>query len=261
MKKLILGLMLVGMVSCMSWVRSAEPAPMYAVVEYMRVAQGHDADEYVALEKLWQRLHQKAVDAGICRGWYFSRVENGGANQFVTVRVYDSLDRLRNPWPDALFEGLFSAQEMEKQEATESVRHLTHREVWQFESGTTGMDRDEAPYIALDFMKPNAGKAGDYYDMEKNVYTKLQQARVDKGQMRNWYFMSRMFPSGTEAEYDFVTMNIYEDKAAAEKAYDLDVIKAALTPKEYETAPSIEGLREWVRREVWHPIARAVPAR
>src|ERR1043165_6471754 len=66
----------------------------YAVVEYMHLPEGDTEKAYLATEKLWQRLHQKAVDAGICQAWYLEKVENGGRGDYVTIRVYNSLDKM-----------------------------------------------------------------------------------------------------------------------------------------------------------------------
>jgi len=54
---------------------------------------------------------QKAVDAGICQAWYLEKVENGGRGDYVTVRVYNSLDKMANPWPGSVTNNLFNAEE------------------------------------------------------------------------------------------------------------------------------------------------------
>src|SRR5215475_11231113 len=109
----------------------AQQQHLYAAIDYMNVPDENSEQDYIALEKLWQRIHQKACDAGICRAWYLERVENGGRNHFVTIRVYDSLDKMAEPWPDSLTKGLFSSQEEAQINQTAQVRHLTHSELWE----------------------------------------------------------------------------------------------------------------------------------
>ena len=58
-------------------------------------------------------------------------------------------------------------------------------------------------------MKPMPGKGNEYYNLEKNTYTKVHQARIKAGEMKNWYFLSRVYPRGTDSDFDFVTVNIY----------------------------------------------------
>ena len=58
----------------------AQNAPQrYAVVEYMHLPEGKSEEAYLATEKLWQRLHQKAVDAGTYQAWYLERLRTEGA--------------------------------------------------------------------------------------------------------------------------------------------------------------------------------------
>jgi hypothetical protein len=66
--------------------------------------------------------------------------------------------------------------------------------------------------IVVDFIKPKKGKVGAYYQMEEKLYKKIHQARIDAGRMQSWVLFSRMAPSGTEADYNFITFNGYCDK-------------------------------------------------
>jgi hypothetical protein len=137
------------------------------------------------------------------------------------VNVYDSLEKVRAPWSENLVKGLYSDQEMETMQKTQALRHLTRSELWQFEaSAMKEGEPDDPTYIVMHFMKATPGKTGDYYQMEKDLFRKIHQARVDKGQLRSWFFMSRMFPSGHDAEHDFITLNVYPNKSASEKAWD-----------------------------------------
>lgn len=231
---------------------------MYAVVDYMRVAPNASEQDYLGLEKIWQRLHQKAVNEGISRGWYLSRVENGGRNQFVTVRIYDSLDKAMAPWPESIWKGLFSEEESKTIQKTDTFRYLTRSELWQVESAAMKNGApDTAPYITVHFMKAAPGKMGEYYELEKTLFRKAHQIRADKGQLRSWFLMSRVFPSGHDSEYDFITLNVYDSKEAAEKPWDMDAISAGLTPEEFKSGESIFAMREIVREEKWHGLAKA----
>src|SRR4051812_33786650 len=71
---LLLSLLAAGTLSS----RAQKSPQRYAVVEYMHLPEGGSEEAYLATEKLWQRLHQKAVDAGTYQAWYLEKVENGG---------------------------------------------------------------------------------------------------------------------------------------------------------------------------------------
>ena len=228
----------------------------------MHIPDDKSGQDYVALEKLWQRLHQKAVDAGICHAWVMNRVENGGRNDFVTVRLYDSLNNLAAPWPDSLIQGLFTSQEEAQMRKTGEVRQLTHSELWEVEaSAAKNLEGQSNLYEVINFMKPKPGKVGDYYKMEKEIWSKLHKARVDAGLMDGWFFLSRMFPSGYDADYDYITVDIFADKAASEKGFDSELAQKALSAEDLAKVTNTLDLRSIVRREIWHSMLRAVPSK
>lgn len=234
--------------------------PLYAVVDYMRVAQDRSPDEYIATEKVWQKLHQRMVDLGTCRGWYVFRVENGGRNEFVTVRLYNSLDKMAQPWSEEHFKAALTAEEMKKVPETQKIRLLTRSELWSLEAGTIKADPVSPGYSVIHFMKPRMGKQDAYYNAERNAFQKYHQARVNKGAMEAWLFLGRMFPSGADAEYDFVTINVYTDKAAAAKPMP-EPASVGLQLTDELSKQADEGLasRELVREEIWHPVLKAEP--
>jgi len=232
---------------------------LFAVVDYMHLPEQRNAEDYIALEKLWLRLHQKAVDTGLCRGWYLNRVENGGRSEYVTVRVYDSLDKAVNPWPESLRSGLYNSDEMAKIRQGGQIRQLIHSEVWELEASAMKQgETDSTLPMHIQFMKPNLGKASEYYHMEHYLYKKIHQARIDAGQMKTWLFLSRTYPHGTDSEYDFVTVDVYPSSGSS---WDNKVAQSALSKEEWEKLPPPWEVRTLVREEIWHPLLRTTPAK
>jgi len=232
---------------------------LYAVVNYMHIPEGQSHEEYIALEKLWQRLHQKAVDTGFCKGWYLSRVENGGRNQYVTVELYNSLNKYADRWPDSMRAGLYNSEENAKMQQTGQLRVLTRSELWEIQASAIKSGDQEAPsIIQVDFIKPKPKKYRDYYGMERNLYQKIHKARIDAGQMKSWYFLSRMLPGGADNEFDFVTLNGFPEKGGA---WDNKVAQSALTKEEWDSKPPSSDVRNVVRQEIWHPMLRTTPAK
>jgi hypothetical protein len=255
-------LLLVMSLAVFATLARAQQPRLYAAIDYMHIPEDRSEQDYIALEKLWQRLHQKATDAGICRGWYLERVENGGRNDFVTIRVYDSLDKLVNPWPDSLTKDLFTTNEMAQIRQTEQVRQLAHSELWEIEAAAVKKIQDGGEHFALiTFMKPKPGKEQEYYKAEKEIFRKVHQARVDAGVMNGWYFLSRMYPSGYDSPFDYITVNIYADKAAAEKPWDMKLLEKALDKDELAKSNTFLDMRTAVRNEIWHSVLRAVPSK
>jgi hypothetical protein len=250
-------LLLTLLASCALTTRAQEHR--YAVVEYMHIPEGKSDDTYLATEKLWQRLHQRAVDAGICRAWYLERVANGGRGDFVTVRVYNSLDALSNPWPEAIRKNLFNAEETTKMGHTTETRELIHRELWEFEaSAAQTPGGDPSTFVYVQFMKAKEGKESEYFKMEKDTFTKVHQARIKSGEMKNWHFMTRLFPSGTDSAYDFITINVYPK---VDPVWDTKIIEKALGKEEAAKLVNPGAVRTMVREELWRPILATTPTK
>ena len=237
--------------------RAAEK--FYAVIAYMHIPEGQSREEYLALEKLWQRLHEKAVDTGFCHAWYLNRVENGGRNHFVTVELYDSLEKFSNRWPESLRAGLYNSEENEKMGKTGQTRVLTQQEIWRIEASVMKSQDDGTLLpIQVDFIKPKPGQYGKYHAMERDLYQKIHKARIDAGQMQSWVFLRRMLPGGADTEFSFVTFNSFPEKRGS---WDNKVAQAALTKEEWDNKPRLSDVRSVVRQEIWHPVLRTTPAK
>jgi hypothetical protein len=123
------------------------------------------------------------------------------------------------------------------------------------------LDGDSKHYTLVNFMKPKPGKDAEYYKTEKELFSKIHKAYVDAGAMDGWYFMSRVFPSGYDSEYDYITADIFSDKAASEKSDDGKIAQNALTKEEFAAANKVLELRAVVRREIWQPVSRVLPSK
>jgi hypothetical protein len=231
----------------------------FIAVDRMHIPESQNPETYIATEKLWQRLHQRAVDTGICLSWTLYKVENGGRTDFATVRVYNSLDKMSNPWPDSVTKDLYNAEESKTMNHTGETRDLIHTEVSELEAATSGDGKlDPSDSISVEYMKPKLGKGGEYYNMEKNTYSKIHQARVKAGEMKNWYFLSRMFPSGMDSEFDYITVNIYPKNGSG---WNSKIAETALGKEEAAKLGDPGAVRTMIRTEIWHPLLTTTPAK
>jgi hypothetical protein len=252
--KIVLTLQILG--ACLA-ARAEEKS--YFIVNYMRVPEGQKVEDYLALEKLWQRLHQKAVDTGFCRGWFLHRIEGDNGNRFVTVEVFDSLDKYAQRWPASIREGLYNSTELAEMQQTGKRRDLVRSEIWEVETGAQLKEESGDPAkIVVDFMKVKKGKGSAYYQMEDKLYKKIHQARIDAGKMQSWVLFSRMVPGGTEADFNFVTFNGYSDKQGG---WDKRFVQSALSKEEQEKLPDPGELRTIVNEEVWIPVMHAMASK
>ena len=157
--------LLTALVLALSASRATAQQRLFAIVDYMHVPDSSSEKEYVALEKLWQQIHQRSVDAGNCLSWAVYRVENGGRNQFVTVQVYDSPAKFMDPWGEPLeklFKNLYTDAERAIMDKTDAIRVLTRHELWEVEATAMAGGREPAGYNVVNFMKTTPGKVDAY---------------------------------------------------------------------------------------------------
>ncbi len=231
----------------------------FLVVDRMHIPEGRSAEAYIATEKLWQRLHQRAVDAGICLSWALYKVENGGRTDYATVRAYNSLDKMSNPWPDSITKDLYSSEESKTMSQTGKTRELIHGELLAIEAAASGDGKPEtSDIISVEYMKSAPGKGDEYYKMEKDTYSKIHQARVKAGEMKSWYFLSRMFPNGADSDFDFVTVNTYPKSGGG---WNSKIVETALGKEEAAKLGDPGDVRTMVLAELWHPILTTAPAK
>ena len=63
----------------------------------------------------------------------------------------------------------------------------------------------------VDFMYVPEGMSGAYVTMEQEIAKPIHQEAVNQGRMVSWSLWAIPFPGGTEADYHFATVRIYEN--------------------------------------------------
>ena len=68
----------------------------------------------------------------------------------------------------------------------------------------------------VDYMRVPAGGSSDYVQLEKEVWKPMHQEWVKQGKMVGWYLYRIPYPGGTDAEYHYATVRVYDDLADIE---------------------------------------------
>jgi len=236
--------------------RAQAPATVYAVVDYMKVPKDKAAD-YVEVEGLWKKIHEKRLEKGIIEAWYFYQVENAQRDsrdyQYVTVTVFDSFAKLENPFPAEVFSSAYSPEDLQKHmKKTGESRDLIRSEVWHLESAAMKApdSSNDRPYITVDYMQPTPGKNAQYQELETKIFQKLQQERINRKIMDGWFFLSRTFPGGSEVPYEYITVNVYPgaDKVST---WPDDLLKSVFPDEDITKRGAPDDYRKVVKEDVW----------
>ncbi len=108
-------------------------------------------------------------------------------------------------------------------------------------------------YYAVQYMKVHPTMDNDYVRLETEVWKKLHQARKEAGVLDGWYMFRVLSPAGTDADYNYVTVNVYntrEKLAGHYESYGVDYSKF-LESEEIALALKTDEIRDLVNEEVW----------
>lgn len=249
----------------LSSVQSAQDSPVYALVDYMRVSKDK-VNDYLEVERIWKKIHEKRLEKGLITAWYFYQVDNSPGDsrdyQYVTVNVCNSFASLENPFPDDVFSSVYSNEELQKyMKKTDESRDLIRSEVWHMESSAMSPpgDSENPPYILTSYMQPVTGKEVDYERMEGEIFQKLHQELVNRKNMNAWIFLSRKFPGGSEIPYSYMTVNVFPNKEKSEQWPD-DLVKSVFPNQDVSKWGSLNDYRKVVKTDIWKPLDRATKA-
>ncbi len=114
--------------------------------------------------------------------------------------------------------------------------------------------QDNGPtYFQLAYMKVKPGKYSDYLKLETEIWKPIHQERIKQGKATGWYLYQVMYPSGTNAEYDYVIVNSGSDWNSIEHMWDgtMDIAKKVLTKDQLLQIDKTEQTRDLVKSELW----------
>ncbi len=107
-------------------------------------------------------------------------------------------------------------------------------------------------YLLREFMKVEPGKDADYLKTER-LWQKVHQRRVAEGQIEGWALYRSVLPSGTNAQYDYMTVTTTKDGNQMEQSnsMDWDYITKGMTTEELALANDTEKTRKIVARALY----------
>ncbi|MFK7774415.1 MAG: hypothetical protein AB8F94_19890 [Saprospiraceae bacterium] len=119
-------------------------------------------------------------------------------------------------------------------------------------SDNLNAQNDDYGYVVVEYMKVKPGMWKEYRECEK-VWKTIHQARVKAGYITGWQLERVLFPSGTDAEYDFVVITNYKNWKAigAEDRGTYASLFKALPGDKREIANKAVDFRDLVKKEIW----------
>ena len=108
-------------------------------------------------------------------------------------------------------------------------------------------------YYVLDYMRVAPGKDNDYVRLEREIFKPFHAQRIKDKRLISWQLYDVRYTADTHREYDYVTVNVYENLAAADDpAANLATFQRMHPGNEGARLLAETGAaRQTVRSEIW----------
>ncbi|HPE75948.1 MAG TPA: hypothetical protein PLC80_07655 [Draconibacterium sp.] len=237
--------------------------PLFALVECMKVKPENEG-KYLEIEKnIWKPLHIERARQGNIAGWFLYKVRFTGtddAYNYVTVTLFSNPANIEDPWKNIDPAKVLPGKDLEAalKETGESRNMvssiLINRQASVYPDGGPG----DFKYIQLDFMKVKPEKESEYWDVETSVWKPVHQEFIKAGSRVGWSLWGRVFPSGAELDYQYVTVNYMANWSKIGVADYNDAFAKAHAGKNLDDLfAKTNASRVLVKSELWEVIDKA----
>lgn len=240
------------------------PQQIYVGVNFIKVHPGKQDQYRQLVEKYGKKVNEYLFKNQNLMGWYWYQVlmPTGSSADFdyAVVNITGSLAALLD-FPMStkdvykkVFPEMTDKMISDVQAQFDECRHIVRREIYSPVQGAHTDDAPNAPpskYMEVDLMHPAAGKTADYIKMEKETFLPLHKERVNMGILKGWGLYEKIMPVDTRMEYEYVTVNFYDDLNKLSDGY-AESVKKVFPQKDINTMFSeTMATRTMVQSSIW----------
>lgn len=194
----------------------------YLVFEFIKVESSQTYD-FIEFKDFMEKVYRAAISDKKIQGWDFWSLQSGADPsefQYITIIYYRDPVSMMNGISEeemirysmVAYPDLTEAQIKSKMMNALTSRDLAQRAyMMEIASTKDNFQLRKGTLASFDMMKAMEGQFQDYETAEKEVFLPIHQKRIEKGLMGSWAFLRTALPSGSEAKFTHMTMNIFKD--------------------------------------------------
>ena len=250
--------------------QSQQKTPNVVVVDYKNIAQDHEED-YLKVEKFWKPVHQERINDGRMTAWLLLKVVNDEKEDipynYITLNVYPDMDKVSNggatkeDWINAHGAQKYEQEGQKMGALTRKVNNIIRRDI----STTVSSIYSLTKYRRANFMKTASGQRDAFIESRQGFIQPIFSRMIHdiNAPMSGWILNELVTPDSTEKEYDFVSFDLFKDKADIGRANpNKNYTKLAHPNLSNEEVQVISkkntGMRKMVKREIWEVLDYAL---
>ena len=237
---------------------------IYVGVNFIKIHPGKQEQYRQLVEKYGKKVNEYLFKNQNLMGWYLYQVlmPAGSSTDFdyAAVNITGNLAALLD-FPMStkdiykkVFPEMTDKMIGDVQMQFDECRHIVRRDIYTPVEGAHTDDAPNAPpskYIQVDLMHPAAGKTADYIKMEKETFLPLHKERVQMGILKGWGLYQKIMPVDTRMEYEYVTVNFYDDLNKLGNGYS-ESVKKLFPQKDMNTMLNeTNATRTMVQSGIW----------
>jgi hypothetical protein len=213
---------------------------------------------------LW---HQERINDDRMTAWLLLKVVNEEKKDipynYITLNVYPDMDKVSNggatkeDWINAHGAQKYEQEGQEMGALTRKVNNIIRRELCTTVSSIYSLTK----YRIANFMKTAQGQRDAFVESRQGFIQPIFSRMIHDidAPMSGWILNELVTPDDTEKEYDFVSFDLFKDKADIGRAYpNKNYTKLAHPNLSKEEAQAVSNknraMRKMVKREVWEVV-------
>jgi len=231
------------------------------VVDFMKV---EDPNEYLEVEKLWQKIHEERIKQDMITGWMVCQVMYKTADDsynFVSVSWYDAFSKLDKGVPESVLQAAYpeknEADWKAFEERTNKSRSVISSIIFHQQlSCANGIDRSGLYYL-INELNVKQKDSKEYLSIQKEIYKPLYEEDVRNKKRTNWSLWAK-WPSDTD-NFHYLSADGYTDLKQIKPENYKEYFNKIYPEKDFdEISTQIEALRILENSEMWKVIYRAL---
>jgi hypothetical protein len=209
-------------------------------------------------------IQKERIKQGSIVVWYLYKVRFTGAGDnynYAAVTLFDKQANIESPFKGLDVGKILPGKDLNKVllEAN-SMRTIVSSTLLQRQSFVYPPNGPgDFKYIQVDYMKVPQGMEGEYYDVETNIWKPVHNEFIKAGSRVGWSLWSRVFPSGSGLDFQFITVNYFSEfSKIGTDDYNAAFSKAHPGKNLDELGTKTNSSRELVKSELWEVVEKVV---
>ena len=176
---------------------------------------------HLKAEKFWKAIHQERIKDGRMTAWLLLKVVNEEQKDipynYITLNVYPDMEKVSDGGPTNedftnAHSDQYSEQEIQAMGAlTRKVNNIIRSDLLKSISSIYSLNK----YRIANFMKTAPGQRDAFIESRQEFTRPIFSRMIHdiNAPMSGWILNELVTPDGTEKEYDFVSFDLFKDKA------------------------------------------------